>query len=440
MSARPTPEADRVLVIAPPGAGTLAVAPQLSEQGLTTAVCADPSAFESEIHRGCGTVVLSRAALESCRDRLAAALQAQPPWSDLPVVVVAEEAESSLTGVDGTGFLGLDCDARLASPALSGAAVRAALHTRQCQYRVRRLLEQRDEKIASLEHRLAEAETRADALAAELDAFSRAASHDLRAPLRSIAAYARILGDEFRDTLPEEGRHYAARIEGIAEKMDQLTRDLLTFDRIARSEVANQPVDLDEELDGLLETYPDLAAARRFVELRTPLGRVFAHGPSLAQCLSNLLQNAFKFIPGDRVPRVCVRTECHQGWVRLWVEDNGVGINPTDQGRVFRLFERASPAAITGTGAGLAIAKAAVERMGGTIGLHSSPGEGSRFWIDLPNAAPSAPLFSSRAASAIPGRWDAAAVGSAPLPPLTAPSLLAAQKDPDSSAGWAVAS
>jgi signal transduction histidine kinase len=116
--------------------------------------------------------------------------------------------------------------------------------------------------------------------------------------------------------------------------------------------------------------------------------QVVAHPTTLAQAVANLLSNAVKFVaPGTR-PRVRVWAEESEGWVRLWVEDNGIGIAPDDHERIFRVFERLHGVDVyPGTGIGLAIVRRGVERMGGRVGVESELGKGSRFWIELPRAA-----------------------------------------------------
>jgi signal transduction histidine kinase len=104
------------------------------------------------------------------------------------------------------------------------------------------------------------------------------------------------------------------------------------------------------------------------------------------QCFSNLLENALKFVPKDRVPEVRVRSESGEGIIRITVSDNGIGIDPKMHARIFGMFERAGPLDVPGTGIGLAIVKKAVARMGGQVGVHSEVGTGARFWIDLPQA------------------------------------------------------
>ena len=112
---------------------------------------------------------------------------------------------------------------------------------------------------------------------------------------------------------------------------------------------------------------------------------VAGHEASLSQCFSSLLDNAVKFVkPGERA-RVRVWSERNDGMVRVNVEDNGIGIGSEHYGRIFDMFQRLHPAGVyEGNGIGLTIVRQAVERMGGTVGVESSPGKGSRFWVELP--------------------------------------------------------
>jgi signal transduction histidine kinase len=121
--------------------------------------------------------------------------------------------------------------------------------------------------------------------------------------------------------------------------------------------------------------------------IHRPLASVIASETLLVQCIANLIANAVKFVPPGIRPRVHVRTERNNGNVRLWIEDNGVGIPSAEHERIFGLFTRGtSNPQIEGTGVGLAVVQRAVTRMSGRVGVESEPGQGSRFWIELPAA------------------------------------------------------
>jgi signal transduction histidine kinase len=111
-----------------------------------------------------------------------------------------------------------------------------------------------------------------------------------------------------------------------------------------------------------------------------------AHPASLTQALANLLDNAVRFVPTERQPHVRLWTESLNGQVRIYVQDNGIGIEAANQPKIWNLFTRLHPERFEGTGIGLAIVKKAAERMGGSVGVESQPGVGSKFWIQLPAA------------------------------------------------------
>ncbi len=382
---------ERVVLAAPTGADAFNLRSILREAGLHADACPDIGALAAEIERGCGAALLTAEALSHPRHvDLAAVIERQPPWSDLPLILVVNGGRSGTAGAEAARRLGARGNITLVERPLHRATLlstlHAALRARRRQYEVHALLRERDDLLASLEQRVADRTARLADLNAELEAFSYSVSHDLRAPLRALEGYARALSEDFASALPAEARTYVERIAKNAGQMDRLTRDVLALSQLSRNELPLEEVDLDVLFPQIIDQYPDLGEAARRIALHPPLGRVRAHPSSLAQCISNLLQNALKFVPADRVPAVTVHSATAFGRVIVSIQDNGIGIAHPHQERIFGIFERVGTADIPGTGIGLAIAKKAVERMGGTIGVESTVGEGARFWFELTEA------------------------------------------------------
>jgi PAS domain S-box-containing protein len=229
----------------------------------------------------------------------------------------------------------------------------------------------------------------------ELETFNYSISHDLRAPLRSMSGFAQALMDGQASKLGPLEADYVRRIANSARRMDTLLQDLLEYSRVSRASMPPTTVNLDgvvSEIVTLREREIEQAKAR--VEVKSPLGAVTAHMPTVQQILANLIDNGLKFVSKDTTPHLRVWTEPvaangqgadHQRWMRIWVEDNGIGIEKEFHEKIFGLFERLHPShAFPGTGLGLAIVRKGVERMGGRVGLESQQDHGSRFWVELP--------------------------------------------------------
>jgi signal transduction histidine kinase len=220
---------------------------------------------------------------------------------------------------------------------------------------------------------------------AELEAYSYSISHDLRAPLRAMEGYARVLLEEFQQKVGPDGKVYLDRIVNAAHRMDKLIQDILSYSQVTRLETASEPVDLDKLVHDIIEHYPNLNSVKGEIKIEGSLPMVMAPEALLTQCIANLLNNAVKFVADGTQARVRIRAETHDSDVRLWVEDNGIGIAPEYKTRIFGVFERIpGERPREGMGIGLAIVRKAVDRMGGTVGVESELGKGSRFWILLP--------------------------------------------------------
>lgn len=223
---------------------------------------------------------------------------------------------------------------------------------------------------------------------AELEAFSYSMSHDLRAPLRALGGYSRALIEDYGPQLDETAQLYLQRIERAAARLDRLIRDVLAYGRVGSEELRLLPVDVAQLVEDLVSQQSAWQSPHAQLIVDSAQARVLAHEPLLAQCLTNLLENAVKFVAPGVQPRVRLSVERRDGRVRVAVRDNGIGVAPEHHRRIFGIFERLhAESAYPGTGIGLAIARRAVERMGGTIGVESEGAGGSLFWIELPEAS-----------------------------------------------------
>jgi PAS domain S-box-containing protein len=233
----------------------------------------------------------------------------------------------------------------------------------------------------SLEVIVADRTAKLHEIIGELEAFSYSLSHDMRAPLRAIQGYTQMALEE----CGEKAGPLLDRVISAAVRLDRMIQEVLSYTRISRQEIRIGRVDVDRLVHEIISERPELQQPRAEVIVKTPLLPMHGHEASLTQCLTNLLGNAVKFVPRGVKPRVVVSSETRDDEVRLWIEDNGIGIESHTQTKLFEMFYRInSEKDYEGTGIGLAIVRKAVERMGGTVGVESEPGRGSRFWVQLP--------------------------------------------------------
>jgi signal transduction histidine kinase len=218
----------------------------------------------------------------------------------------------------------------------------------------------------------------------ELEAFSYSITHDMRAPLRAMQGFAIALQDDTASLTPE-CQDYVRRIVNSANRMDQLITDVLNYSRSLRSDMDLRVVDFKAVTLGILESYPQFQAPNVQIEVLGVFPKVLANEAALTQCISNLLNNAVKFVPAGTEPHVRVWAEPKGQSVRFWFQDNGIGIKPEYQEKIWGLFQKLNRG-YEGTGLGLAIVRKAADRMGGSVGVESETGYGSRFWLELRTA------------------------------------------------------
>jgi PAS domain S-box-containing protein len=277
-----------------------------------------------------------------------------------------------------------------------------------------------------LETKIAERTARLHETIAQLESFSYTVAHDLRAPIRSLKGFSEILLNDYASAMPEAAQGLVGRLLRASQRLDALTRDLLQFSRIVRQDVKLAPVDVGEIVHEIVVVTPALQDG--VLHVSGALGSVQAQRTLLQQCLSNLFDNALKFARPDVPPRIVLRAEgrghsksasmptpirsafspptsfraarttpgegvSSAPWpvgagapprIRIWVEDNGIGIPTHAHEKIFGIFERVSGLDhVEGTGIGLAIVARAMQQMGGTCGVESELEHGSRFWLEF---------------------------------------------------------
>lgn len=222
----------------------------------------------------------------------------------------------------------------------------------------------------------------------ELEAFAYSVAHDLRAPLRSIQGMAGALREDCGPQLDATALDYMDRMREASQRMDALIRDMLAYTQITRMEAELGPVDLRGTLEEAKDSLAaDLNQSRAQIDFEGHFPSVLANRTLLMQALVNLFSNAIKFVGPGVQPAIKVFVRNKGQKIRLYVQDNGIGIAPEFKEKIFKMFERLHPSsAYPGTGIGLAIVEKAVQRMNGLVGFESTPGQGSCFWLELPEA------------------------------------------------------
>lgn len=291
------------------------------------------------------------------------------------------ESQNALLAMYGEDLEGQVAD-RTAALHDSNRRLRAEVAERErAEQEVRRLNE-------DLEARVAERTAQLSAANRELQAFAYSVSHDLRAPLRVVAGYARRLIELRRERLEDEERHCLERIVDNTSRMSALIDDLLTYARAGHAAVRTEAVDLEAVIREVTESFATrIAIAEARVEVLKPLAAPLGDATLIGQILANLLDNALTYRAPQVAPQIRVSARREADAVLLRVSDNGIGIAPAYHARIFEVFERLHSAdEYPGNGIGLAIASKAARLMGGDVTVESAPGRGSTFSVRLPAA------------------------------------------------------
>ncbi|RMF04186.1 MAG: PAS domain S-box protein [Chloroflexi bacterium] len=250
-----------------------------------------------------------------------------------------------------------------------------------------RLLERLEKYAEELEQRVAQRTAELDARNRELETFTYSVSHDLKAPLRGIDGYRRLLLEEHAAGLNDEGQTFLHTIHRAANQMGELIDDLLAYSRLERRPRQSEAVDLPALVNALLaEHSAEIQAGTVTVNVDiSACATVTADPNGLMLALRNLLDNALKFSQKTPQPVIEVGGRKSQNGCIIWVRDNGIGFKMKFHDRIFDIFQRLHRLEeYPGTGIGLAIVSKAMERMGGRVWAESEPGRGATFYLEIP--------------------------------------------------------
>jgi PAS domain S-box-containing protein len=237
-----------------------------------------------------------------------------------------------------------------------------------------------------LEQRVAERTEALSSAMKELESFSYAVSHDLKAPLRGIDGYSRILIEDYGSVLDETGHRFLANIRNGATQMHALIEDLLAYSRMERRSVEASRVNLDEVMAGVCARRADeIAAAGARLVGAFPSVTVKADRQGVELVLRNLLDNALKFSRESNPPVITLEAHGDGQQIVVSIRDNGIGFDMKYHERIFEIFQRLHRnEEFSGTGVGLALVRKAMQRMGGRVWAESASGQGACFYLEFP--------------------------------------------------------
>jgi signal transduction histidine kinase/ActR/RegA family two-component response regulator len=366
---------DRVLIVAPIGRDAALMCAQLGAAGIACDACTDVHALCDELTRGAGALILTEEALgHDAAAELMTALGDQPPWSEIPLIVLtgALSFEAKVHSFDGllqrTNVTLVDRPVRIKSLI---SAAQSALRSRQRQYEVRDLMQQLEERVH------------------ERDRFLAVLGHELRNPLGAI-----LLGSQMTEADGTLGAEHARLIERQARHLTRLVNDLLDLSRVAAGKIVLKPqtLDLCEVAAQSVETVRPLAEQQRIdLAVSSVDGRMIVDGDPVRidQIVTNLLTNAIKYTPEGG--HVTLELQQEEGHAIIRVTDDGVGIDPERIDGIFELFAQAENAigrAQGGMGIGLALVRNLTQLHGGSVRAKSDGvGKGSEFVVSIPLAS-----------------------------------------------------
>lgn len=237
-----------------------------------------------------------------------------------------------------------------------------------------------------LELRVKQRTTELQSAILELETFTYSVSHDLKAPLRGIDGYGKLLLDLYGAELNEEAKHFINTIRASTQQMNQLIDDLLEYSRLERGQLTHENIPIKTFVNDLVSLYQTVLEHNNFtVNLNVPDIEIRTDSKALRIAVRNLLENAIKFTKKQANPTIEIGLNEGESFWILYVKDNGIGFNMKYHDRIFEIFQRLHRAEdYKGTGIGLAMVHKAMQRINGSVWGESVPDQGSTFNLELP--------------------------------------------------------
>ena len=222
----------------------------------------------------------------------------------------------------------------------------------------------------------------------ELEAFTSTVAHDLKDPLEVMILTANLI-NRIPDLTAEELQEYLQKIKSTAYQMNTIINSLLLFSRVSRAEAPVEQVDMAWVVKNVRDRLSHLINEHDArLDLPNSWPEAFGYAPWLEEVWANYISNAVRH--GGRPPRVELGASTQSdGMIRFWTRDNGPGLPPEAQARLFAPLSQINPMSSQGQGLGLSIVHSIVEKLGGHVGLESEAGKGSLFFFTLPATSPS---------------------------------------------------
>lgn len=384
----PTQQPVNILLVDDNAAKRQALAAALGELGQNLVLAGSSrEALQLALQRDYAVLLLDVQMPDMNGFELAALIRSRPRSKHIPIIFITAYNQAELDALQGYSLGAVDYIYSPVIPEVLRAKVRVFIELAAAREKLEAEVTERrrkQEEITALNAELASRAAQLEAANQELEGFSYSVSHDLRAPVRSINAFSKILEEEYAGQLDDEGKRLLRIVTDQSRIMGQLIDDLLEFSRLGRRPISAREIDMTALATAAvreLATDRDRASAVKLNPLASALG-----DPALIkQVWINLLSNAIKFSSGRDKPEIEVSSHANGTHNVFCVKDNGAGFDMQYYDKLFGVFQRLHRSEeFSGTGVGLALVHRVLSRHGGSIWAEGEVGKGATFYFALP--------------------------------------------------------